>query len=1230
MKTKKISRKLCALTLVASMVSINTAPAQAAGNSSSAPATQPARFTAPAVLKDANGHTYDLGGMEIIVRDWWSGPFAQSDEQTEYDLAREEYIDWIQETYNFKISRKLISAWSDVPQDFIDYASAPADDKNYVFVLREDPLTTEAMRNGLCADLNKLSCLDFSEQKFQRNLIHLRYSYGDAVYAMQDGYSEANTGVYFNKRLLQEAGVDPDSIYDMQLNGTWTWEAFETLCKKVARNTNNEDENGWHVLGAYYPELARHAVYSNGGNFVSKDANGKFINSLKEEATLEGLQFARKLMNNYWLKLPDGAEWDYYKDAFKRGEYVFCVDDAWALGNILREATYDGNGNIVTPGMTDPVGYVMFPKGPKASDYVSLWGEDFRHAFTCIPSNYDAERTWKIAFAWNLYTNEVPGYENSGEWKVGYEPYFDQRAIDETFSIMRTNGTIDCCSAIPEINRELDLTYKMWYPQTAFDGILDECSRKWDYLVKRENGEQFPAVKKDANGKTIDLGGMEIVIADWWSEEEKPTGSVAELAKKEYLDWIQKTYNFKISSQHVYEWDKANKTAVNYANSGGDAKNYLFTIHEDNDILNSMKDGKFYDLSSLNCLDFSKEKFQENPAHKRWSYKNGIYAMNADRDESRQGVLFNKGLLYAAGIDPDSIYDMQADGTWTWDKFEELCQKVTRDVNNDGVTDIYGCAGYQLSIAESATYSNGGAYVGKDQYGKFTYNVEDPATVEALEFTKRLVDSDYWRPEPEGASWDYYEDAFCNGEIAFMPGGNFSKYSSIWNYFTRGDVGFVLFPKGPRGENYANFVGSNAVAIPSCYDADRAWKIAFAWDLYTDGPYAYDENWDWIKAYEKYADDRTLYETFFMPIKGIVSCEDLIPNIMFNDVFIWEIKQGGPSISELIDANHARFENAIRKANDEAPIDEDLSLTITNRNLTLYDAITIEFKMPAGLSNEGYHDPYLLVRMNGEQKILHPREKDGMLIYTLGVPPHKLGDEVVVEPHALDDQGQEVVGKRMRYSAKQYCMNILTKSLYSGADYADLRKLCVDILMYGDAAQKFDNYKTDKLASADLTKAQKQQGTDPTVEMTFKSVRNRYYATVDDPVKLADIPTVALYLDGKVNIQFKVEATKLDGLKVVVTDGTTVLDEYPIDPEEKDKKGRYVVYCDHLNAGEMKKAVYGTVMKDGQPVSNTFSYSIESYVKSMLGRDSEELDELLLAMMRYGNSAEEYVENHPQ
>ena len=57
----------------------------------------------------------------------------------------------------------------------------------------------------------------------------------------------------------------------------------------------------------------------------------------------------------------------------------------------------------------------------------------------------------------------------------------------------------------------------------------------------------------------------------------------------------------------------------------------------------------------------------------------------------------------------------------------------------------------------------------------------------------------------------------------------------------------------------------------------------------------------------------------------------------------------------------------------------------------------------------------------------------------------------------------------------------------------------------------------------------------------------------------------------------------------------------------------------------MRNAVYVTVYKNGEAVSNTICYSIESYAYAKQNSTDEKLNNLLLAMMKYGDSAYSYI-----
>ena len=75
------------------------------------------------LIDPATGKPYDLGGIEVIVRDWFTSA-DRAEAKTDFEEAQYAYQDWIQETYNFKIHGETIGDWGSVAQYFVDYVTA--------------------------------------------------------------------------------------------------------------------------------------------------------------------------------------------------------------------------------------------------------------------------------------------------------------------------------------------------------------------------------------------------------------------------------------------------------------------------------------------------------------------------------------------------------------------------------------------------------------------------------------------------------------------------------------------------------------------------------------------------------------------------------------------------------------------------------------------------------------------------------------------------------------------------------------------------------------------------------------------------------------------------------------------------------------------------------------------------------------------------------------------------
>lgn len=392
-----------------------------------APEEEASKYTA--LIDPATGEAYDLGGIEIIVRDWYSpADGAYPEPQNELDEATLEYREWLQETYNFTLKQMAISDWGSTPNDFVEYCTAKGDENNYLFILRADPAVTSAISNNMAFDLATLDCLDFDNDPIFANGFHESYTFGDSIYAFYPGQNEPRTGVYFNERILEEYGIDWNEIYDKQAAGTWCWDDLrnymETIVSKDADGDGTPDVYGF----ADNHGMLKMAVYSNGGHYIDKAEDGSYRYALGDTESIDGLAYAAEMYNKYQWQAPADAQWDAYKNAFLNGEYAFCVEDL-----------YYAYGNNSFDAMEDEVGFVMFPKG--TSDK-ACYTNVFDNNIHVIPACYDAEKAWKIAFAFDQWMQVPAGFEDYDGFTENCRKFglVDGRAVDETVAMMEANG----------------------------------------------------------------------------------------------------------------------------------------------------------------------------------------------------------------------------------------------------------------------------------------------------------------------------------------------------------------------------------------------------------------------------------------------------------------------------------------------------------------------------------------------------------------------------------------------------------------------------------------------------------------------------------------------------------------------------------------------------------------------------------------------------------------------
>ena len=400
------------------------------------------------------------------------------------------------------------------------------------------------------------------------------------------------------------------------------------------------------------------------------------------------------------------------------------------------------------------------------------------------------------------------------------------------------------------------------------------------------------AVWKKKPAKTWDLGGQTITIGDWWSGDGDSywdtyfSSSDEQEEYKQYQLSMMEEHNYTLTRKSVYGWgDEAEVAMLSIVANEPVADIMLFDYRFIADFF-AQEEPLFCDVSQCEAFDFSDEKW--NKAVIDMMTVNGKIYGFATGCEPRTGVFFNKD-LYAQfrGADKvDELYDLQASGNWTWAKFEEIAQSLTRDTDNDGEIDVYGFATQQSALFEMAVISNGHDFVTKDSLGRLVSQVTSQDVIDDCNWAYSLYTNNYTRRSTEGEEWDYFNGMFVSGEAAMIVYDEYkaADFIDMCDF----DYGFVCFPRGPKATKYYSIVRENVYVIPNCpATKDRVEEIAYAFNVYTDkAPNASTDADAWKADYEYcFSDTRAVNETIDLMIHGstqVMPAACLVPGLMDN------------------------------------------------------------------------------------------------------------------------------------------------------------------------------------------------------------------------------------------------------------------------------------------------------------------------------------------------------------
>ena len=232
-----------------------------------------------------------------------------------------------------------------------------------------------------------------------------------------------------------------------------------------------------------------------------------------------------------------------------------------------------------------------------------------------------------------------------------------------------------------------------------------------------------------------------------------------------------------------------------------------------------------------------------------------------------------------------------------------------------------------------------------------------------------------------------------------------------------------------------------------------------------------------------------------------------------------------------------------------------------------------------------------------------------------GIAAAEVGSNVDATVYGVKDGKTYEGATQSGYSVKQYCYNTLSKANTTAAN----KRVLVDFLNYASAAQVYFNLNTKNLVNAELTDEQKAFGT-----ATVAAIGNdRADGTIDSPS--VAVSGCTLIFEGKIMMKFVFDPAtylknggSLSDLSVVVKDADGKVLKTFAAADFEDYGTRKSVVFDGLASTEMRKAVTFQVMVGDTAVSNSRTYSIQTYAYSKQNDAAQ--GTLVQEMIKYGDS----------
>ncbi|NIK78841.1 ABC-type glycerol-3-phosphate transport system substrate-binding protein [Paenibacillus castaneae] len=409
-----------------------------------------------------------------------------------------------------------------------------------------------------------------------------------------------------------------------------------------------------------------------------------------------------------------------------------------------------------------------------------------------------------------------------------------------------------------------------------------------------ENGKNESTGEEELSGTPemdFDMGGRTIKWVSWYDESIKGDNPDS-IKMKENLDALMKKHNFKVEYVVVDYGEYQEKLTASLA--AGAPIGDIIRVARPWMIPGLVKQGLFTPVDEYTK---NEKVFIQQYTNEYSQFEGRGYGFRAGINGASSGIFYNRTLMNQLGL--KSLQEYVKEENWNWDNFIQVAKEANKDTNNDGKLDVWGLA--SASILIQAMAANEANLVMEDKQ-----NLEDPKTLEVLNFLSRLATESVARPT-EGGDWTEPGQFFRQGNTLMIASNDY-EMENFKKDMPDIDIGFLPFPKGPSATQYnSHNTIPNYLTIPSVVENPE--QLVYIYEKINDIDSIYD--------YPK----QSRFETLFSNMDDlnnakmagesikVIEGKDGYPSMPYYE-FVGEVLEG-ISVSTVVEKYKVPFQAAV-------------------------------------------------------------------------------------------------------------------------------------------------------------------------------------------------------------------------------------------------------------------------------------------------------------------------------